>query len=289
MIDYDPHRWRTFFHFRGTLIDHIWYRACGSLVWAIAVACVHHFWHPLDMSELGHSLIGAALSLLLVFRTNASYDRFWEGRKLWGALVNTSRNLARVVSVHLKNDATLHDRALRLTIAFVHATMHELRGGKGLGPVASELPREEVEAWLSAVHTPTRVAQEISVVFQRAYEKKLVTDVQQMAIDHHASVLIDCVGACERIHKTPLPFAYVVHLRRAIVIYCSTLPFALLARFGWYSIAVSFIIATILFGIEEIGVEIEDPFGTDDNDLPLEAICANIERNVRPFLLSATA
>ena len=88
------------------------------------------------------------------------------------------------------------------------------------------------------------------------------------------------LGGCERIRKTPLPFAYVVHLRRALVIYCFTLPFALVETFGWVTVLDTLLVAYVFFGIEEIGVEIEGPFGFDDNDLPLEAICETIQHNV---------
>jgi putative membrane protein len=101
-----------------------------------------------------------------------------------------------------------------------------------------------------------------------------------MTLDHNVQLLIDYMGACERIHKTPLPFAYVVHLRRALILYTATLPFALLKPFGWGSLVATFLIAYVLFGIEEIGVEIEDPFGVDDNDLPLERICETIQRDL---------
>ena len=97
-------------------------------------------------------------------------------------------------------------------------------------------------------------------------------------------LLVDYLGACERIHRTPLPFAYVVHLRRALIVYCFTLPFALLAVFGWWTVLVTLILAYILYGIEEIGVEIEDPFAGDDNGLPLERYCARIEANLREIL-----
>jgi ion channel-forming bestrophin family protein len=108
-------------------------------------------------------------------------------------------------------------------------------------------------------------------------------------LDQNVQLLIDYIGACERIHSTPLPYAYAVHLRRALILYCFTLPFALVARFGWDTIPATLFIAYVLFGIEEIGVEIEDPFGTDENDLPLETICNNIERNLRDVIKPASA
>jgi putative membrane protein len=101
-----------------------------------------------------------------------------------------------------------------------------------------------------------------------------------VTIDANVQQLIDYLGGCERIKKTPLPFAYVIHLRRALILYLFTLPFALVEQFGWATVAFTLIISYILFGIEEIGVEIENPFGTDANDLPLEDICATIEKNL---------
>jgi putative membrane protein len=109
-----------------------------------------------------------------------------------------------------------------------------------------------------------------------------------MTLDNNVQLLIDYIGACERIHKTPLPFAYVVHLRRALILYCLTLPFALIESYGWSTVIDTLLIAYILFGIEEIGVEIEDPFGKDDNDLPLEQICATIERNLLSVIRPGT-
>jgi putative membrane protein len=103
-------------------------------------------------------------------------------------------------------------------------------------------------------------------------------------LDQNVQLLIDYLGGCERIHKTPLPFAYVVHLRRALILYCFTLPFALVESFGWGTILDTLLVAYVFFGIEEIGVEIENPFGQDDNDLPLERICATIEQNLQALL-----
>ncbi len=289
MVDYDPHHWSTFFDLRGTMLMVLSRRAGVILLTATAATLAHYFWRPLGIAAEAHILIGPSLSLLLVFRTNSSYDRFWEGRKLWGTLVNTSRNLARLATVHLHKDPVLCARVLRLTVAFVYASMHQLRGTRGIGPVETELDPELVGELTRAVHTPTRVATVLSATVQRAHEDGVISDIQQRAFEQNVQLLVDCIGACERIHGTPLPFAYVVHLRRALVIFCASLPFALLPRFGWGTIAAATLIAVILFGIEEIGVEIEDPFGTDDNDLPLEEICANIERNVRAFLPGATS
>ena len=122
---------------------------------------------------------------------------------------------------------------------------------------------------------------------QRAYALVLMREalgvldsIRQVAVEHNLEQLVDYLGACERIHKTPLPFAYVIHLRRALLLYALSLPFVLVESFGWGTIAATFAISYIMFGIEEIGVEIEDPFGYDDNDLPLEQICEGIEKRL---------
>ncbi len=281
MIDYDPHRWRELLQWRGTMVVAISRRAGLILLVAATVTTLHFHWRDLAVPETVHALLGSALSLLLVFRTNASYDRFWEGRKLWGTIVNTSRNITRLSLVHLGKDAALLKQALQLVIAFPYASMNDLRGMRGIGPIEKELDEDASARLLAANHPPSAIARGISTVFANAREQGLISDYMQMEIDKQPALLIDCIGACERIHKTPLPFAYVVHLRRALVLYCGTLPFALLGKFGWGTIPISFLVAIVLFGIEEIGVEIEDPFGTDDNDLPLENICASIEKHVR--------
>ena len=112
----------------------------------------------------------------------------------------------------------------------------------------------------------------------------MISDYVMTALDQNVQALIDYIGGCERIHKTPLPFAYMVHVRRRLVLYCIALPFALVSDFGWETIPVSTVVAYVFFGIEEIGVEIEDPFGLDDNDLPLESICQTIDGNLEALI-----
>jgi ion channel-forming bestrophin family protein len=286
MIDYDAHQWmHHLFDIKGSMLREIVGRIllCGA--WSVGVVVLHFYVHPLDIPSTVHALVGVALGLLLVFRTNASYDRFWEGRKQWGAIVNESRNLARASSVHLAaKEPALHASVVRWTVAWVYATMHNLRGQRGLGPITSALPAPEVEEVLEAQHIPLEVSRRISSLLVGARDKGLVSDWILLSLDNNVQLLIDYMGACERIRRTPLPFAYVVHLRRALILYFLTLPFALLVPFGWLSLVAVLFVAYVFFGIEEIGVEIEDPFGHDDNDLPLERICSTIEGNLLALL-----
>lgn len=285
MIDYDPHRWADhLLDVKGSMLRQILARVLLCVLWAAGVVYVHHYHLKVAFPDKFHMLVAVALGLLLVFRTNASYDRFWEGRKLWGGIVNETRNLARAAKVLLSGDPVLAARLLRWTIAFTYATMNVLRGKNGFGEVAASLPPDEVHAALGANHVPLAVAVRMSEQLAEARRRGLMSDYVHMTLDQNVQLLVDYMGACERIHKTPLPFAYVVHLRRALLLYCFTLPFALLDAFGWAAIPVTLLVSYILLGIEEIGVEIEDPFGHDDNDLPLERICGTIEGNLSAMI-----
>jgi putative membrane protein len=257
----------------------IW-RVLFFTVWSAAVLLFHRLHHPVEVPSTVHTLVGVALGLLLVFRTNASYERFREGRKMWGGMVNESRNLARTASTFLRDRPSAVEHIILWTAAFSYASMHSLRGAPGLGPFAERLPKAEVTETLAAQHVPLAVALRVSNRLAEERQGGHLTDYVMMAIDANVQQLIDYLGACERIQKTPLPFAYVVHLRRALVLYCLTLPFALVEAFDWTTIIYTLIVTYILFGIEEIGVEIENPFGTDYNDLPLEKICGTIERDL---------
>jgi putative membrane protein len=281
MIQYDPHRWFDhLFDFKGSLLPEITWRVLACVVWAIGVVAFHHWVRPVDIPATVHTLVGTALGLLLVFRTNSSYDRFWEGRQLWGNLVNETRNLGRGAAVHLRGDPELMDHVIRWTGAFPYAVKNALRGTEGLGPITDELPRAEREWVIRSEHPALSIATRISSRLVKARDKGLISDIILAALDQNVQLLVDYMGGCERINSTPLPFAYMVHLRRLLILYCFTLPFALVESFGWLSVLDTLGVAYTFFGIEEIGVEIENPFGHDLNDLALEELCGKIARNL---------
>jgi ion channel-forming bestrophin family protein len=285
MIDYDAHRWWPhLLDVKGSMVREIVPSVTVCVLWSAGVVWFDKNYYHVGIPATVHSLVGLALGLLLVFRTNASYDRFWEARKLWGGIVNETRNLARASSVLLREAPDLHRSVVRWTAVLPYATMHLLRGKRGLGPVAESLPEDERQAMMKAQHVPLAVATRISRDLDEARRRGLITDYQQMTLDQNVQLFVDYIGACERIHKTPLPFAYVVHLRRALILYCFSLPFALIDTFHWATLGLVFVLAYTFFGIEEIGVEIEDPFGEDDNDLPLEKMCATIKGNLLAFI-----
>jgi putative membrane protein len=282
MLVYDPHDWwRHFFDIRGSMLREITGRVSSCVIWAAMVVVldknVDIDWH---ISTAAHSLVGVALGLLLVLRTNASYERWWEGRKLWGSLINEERNLGRLASVHLAGDPALRDAVLTWGAAFSSATMVRLRDGRGIGCDVSRLPADEVAEVENADHVPLAIARKLTGRLVAARDRGLISDYILGTIDADVHHLVDYLGACERIHRTPLPFPYVVHVRRILMLYALALPMALVDDYGWMTIVATLVVSYVFFGIEEIGVVIEDPFGADDNDLPLESFCETIAANL---------
>lgn len=285
MIEYNARRWaRSLWVVRGTITRRIVWRIAGIAFWSALVMGFDRAVSPVGIAPIAHTLIGLAVGLLLVFRTNASYERFWEGRKMWGNIVNESRSVARTTAAFLDRSSPLLEPIVLWTASFSYASMHSLRGASNIGPLASRLPAREVVEVVGARHVPSSVALQVSRLLADARAAGHLTDYVAMQIEGGVTRMIDHFGSCERIRKTPMPFAYVVQLRTVLVVFVLTLPFALVDSFGWSSILYNALIAFVLLGIEEIGVEIENPFGTDPNDLPLEQICSTIEHNLLDLL-----
>lgn len=283
MIDYDPRRWRqTLFGLRGAMLSQVLFRVLVCTLWACSVVSWHHHIAPIGLSDKAHVLIGLAMGLLLVFRNNAAYDRYWEGRKQWGSIANELRNLGRASSVWLVGAPDLARRLLSWAAVYPYAVMHSLRGDRRLGP-SSGLSYRAIQQVMNAEHIPLAVARRMSATLAAARKRGTISESIQMALDRHVLGLVDCLGTCERIQRSTLPFAYVAHLRRMLVLYCYTLPFTLVDLFGWGAVVVTMLLSYTLFGIEAIGVELEAPFGRDPNDLPLERYCRVISQELRSF------
>ena len=232
-----------------------------------------------------HSLLGIVLGLFLVFRTNSAYDRWWEGRRLWGAMVNSTRNFAIKLNAYLGTD----DRKSRSWFAgmianFVHATKEHLRLGvkiEELDPVD-----ESFIADLNAtIHKPNRINARMYEEVNGMYKRNTITGDQLINLDKELKDFIDILGACERIKNTPIPYSYTMYLKKFIFIYIITLPFGFIATFGYFTIATVILVSYILLSVELIAEEIEDPFGKDINDLPTDELSQKIKDNVREILL----
>jgi putative membrane protein len=276
MSSYDPGRWRSgLFSLKNTLTLPILKRAAFVTVWSIIVQEFVFAGVIPAVSSLAHSTIGVAFGLLLVFRTNTSYDRFWEGRRLWGTIIEESRNLARIIAAEMPADARLELRA-SVSVA-VHATMHGLRVHRELGPHAAKLTPPVVAQLQDAASIPTAALTYGSARVAREVSTGAVTPQCWQTMSESMRAILLAAGGCARIRSTPIPFSYTVHLRRALILYCVTLPFVFSEPLGWLAIPATAVTSFILFGIEELGASIEDPFGFDPNDLPLETYCATVD------------
>ena len=224
-----------------------------------------------------YSLLGFVISLLLVFRTNTAYDRWWEGRKAWGALVNDTRSLSSKLSaLHLT--AAEKSSFIRLIPLFVYATKQHLRNLNLKEEDAAQLDLSDLE--LSG-HQPLRIVQILRAEVEQLYQKGTVQHMQWLALNNDLDALIDSLGICERIKNTPIPFSYSLFIKKFIFIYVITMPLAFVPLFGYLSAFISTFVFYALVSMELLAEEIEEPFGADENDLPTDQLCLTIQDNVR--------
>jgi putative membrane protein len=228
-----------------------------------------------------HGFLGLVLGTLLVFRTNTSYDRWWEGRKLWGQLVNDSRNLAIKVKTCVRADDVDKQRVGRWLIDFAMALKGHLRGSVQLAdlPGFANYHPQHVPA-----HVPAYITARIYDQFETWRQNDQLGGFELLFLDEHASSLMNICGACERIQKTPISISYRWFIRQSIAIYLLTLPLSLVQSFGWWTVVAVTMLAYFMIGIEMIAENIEDPFGKDEDDIRLEEICLTIERSVNDIL-----
>ncbi len=229
-----------------------------------------------------HSLVGFVLSLLLVFRTNTAYDRWWEGRKQWGAMVNNSRNLALKLSVIIKSEEVKKRFRIHL-INYVFAIKEHLRAGVIWEEITATESYSHKEL-KEAIHVPNRIMKAIYGEVQQLIEKKEISHEQMLFINEELRSFTDIVGACERIKKTPIPYSYGLFINKVIFIYVFTMPIGFVREFGYWAMPIVSLIFYVFGSIELIAEEIEDPFGRDANDLPIDTIAQTIKDNLNEIL-----
>lgn len=247
--------------------------------------------YPVDWSLQGSIVPSLVLGLLLVFRTNTAYERFWEGRKAWGTQVNTVRNLSRQIWISIAEDSC-DDRArkienLKLLVAFSVAMKLHIRGQKLDRELEDLISPENYRKLKQMNHPPLEIAFWIGNYLQEQHDRHCLNTYQLAAMMKLLDVMVDVLGTCERILKTPIPPAYAIHLRQLLFVYCFALPFELVGKLGGATIFVVSLVSFTMFGVEEIGIEIENPFNCDANDLPLDDICHTMKRNIDDLITLA--
>jgi len=226
-----------------------------------------------------HGMLGFVISLLLVFRTNTAYDRWWEGRKLWGSLVNNSRNLAIKLSAILEdeNDKAFFRKAIP---SFANVLNKHLKNEDTAKQLFDDLDLEIDHH----KHKPNQVALMLFQKVNELYVAKKITGDQLIILNSEVQSFTDVCGACERIKNTPIPYSYSAFIKKFIFFYVMTLPFGYSFSLGYYVAPVVVFIFYVLASLELIAEEIEDPFGGDVNDLPTKKIAENIKKHVEEIL-----
>jgi len=281
------------FVLRGTPLARIWLRLLIVISVAIAVTLVHERYGTFaaGLTTVPFSLVGLALGIFLGFRNNTSYDRFWEGRKLWGGLVNTTRTTARQIQTLIgqpDSDARVvtdtHRELTHRVIAYVHCFRHHLRDEAHPGEAAAFLPPDEADALATESNPPQAILHRLGQRYRQLWSQGEIHAYHLVQLDQSLSDLTNLQGACERIKSTPIPASYTVLIHRLVAFYVFALPFGLVSTIGAWTPAVVVLVAYAFLGLDAIGDEIEEPFGTDVNDLPLATISRMIEINLRERL-----
>lgn len=291
MVQYNPKMWLSLiFHSYSrqvmkTLLPTLVFMALYSTLICYLVIDYFQFpeisFHP---TIAMHSLLGIVLGLFLVFRTNSAYDRWWEGRRLWGALVNSTRNLALKLNACVsRENHEDRDWFARMIGNFAFATKESLRRGvllHELQPVSDTF----IDDLKKYNHKPNRISAMLYEKVNALYKGGQITGDQLINLDKELKDLIDIMGGCERIRHTPIPYSYMMYIKKFIFIYIITLPFGFVTDSGYFTILIVLLITFVLMSVELIAEEIEDPFGRDPNDLPTEELAVKIRENVSEIL-----
>ena len=278
----------------GFALPNIWRRTLAVTAISVVITVAYMRIPALHVSitTAPFVLIGLPLGIFLGFRNNTAYDRFWEGRKLWGALVNTSRSFTRQIltliepqeGAEVTSPEALRQAEVRMVhhlIAYVNALRHLLRDADPHPSIARILRPEDAERLRDEENVPIAILQRLAELLLEARQARWIHPFHVPVLEQSLVVLTDIQGSCERIKLTPIPYSYTVLIHRIVAGYCVLLPFGFAETIGWATPFVVLAVSYALFGLDSIGDEIEQPFGVDVNDLPLKAISRTIERNLR--------
>ena len=314
---------RLLFTYSGSGLEDIYPRVLGVTLWAVAVTTAEELLgiHAMSLTVAPFTILGLAISIFLSFRAKATYDRWWEGRMLWGRQVNVARSFTRQVEMMVTGDAHAAEArgeeeereqtrfafltgerrgngravpvamggrhgafareiALR-TVAYTHCLRHHLRGGDPSADLARFLPAAEVTRLTAQTNVPIAVLQSIGHRLRAAWLGGHLSDYHLVHLEASLTEMTGIQGGCERILKTPMPYSYTVLTHRLVAFYCIALPLGIETTVHWMTPVVVALVAYAFLGLDSLGDEIEEPFGTDAEDLPLLALCRTIEIDLK--------
>lgn len=294
MIIYNPKDWFTFIFkmHKADTFQRLKYMLITITIYSLIIAFIEQeLFHVKESSlikntSLVHTLLGFVLSLLLVFRTNSAYDRWWEGRKLWGTLTNNSRNLAlKLDAILAKDDFENRQFFIQNISNFSYALSYHLLSEK-TRMMLSEDVHEDIHQILKEAHPPIHVSQLIMNKIFFLNKKSIISNDQLWMLNEELKTFMDVSGACERIKNTPIPFSYSLFIKKFIFIYISTLPIGYVTMLGYWVAPLVAFAFYVLVSLELIAEEIEDPFNMDSNDIPTSKLASNISLHVKNILVT---
>ncbi|HEY2859559.1 MAG TPA: bestrophin family ion channel [Terracidiphilus sp.] len=273
--------WSLLFVWRGAMMKRILPQL--AIVTGLSVLAVwtegNIFAHKVPLNATPFTLVGVALALFLGFRNSSAYDRWWEGRRLWGGLVNTTRSLARQ-ALTMTGEASGKRDFINMLIAFTYAMRDQLRGDTFIRS-AELLPPMLAAEVDGARYKPVIILQAMGSWVAERRSDGAFSDIIESAIDRNLVELSNILGGCERIASTPVPFSYSVMIHRVVYFYCALLPFGLVDAIAWMTPAVALALAYSFIALDSLAGELETPFKRDENGLALDAISLNIELSLR--------
>jgi len=260
---------------------------------AVVIAYVFGGWKWLALPDVPLSIFGGVIGVLAGFRNASAYARWWEGRIIWGAVVNSSRSFAREALTMIAPQANhgaqrelgeTKRKLVLLQIAYVHALRNHLRGTPPWPELSGLIPEESIRCLRTQKNVPLAIQQNIAVIIGQCYHQGWIDDMRWVGMDKTLSILMDCQGASERIKTTPMPRLYDLFIGRFIDIYCMLLPLGMVASLGLWTPFGSTLVGFIFLALDKIGRDLEDPFENLPNDISLTAISRTIEINLKQMV-----
>ncbi|MGF6855902.1 bestrophin family protein [Paraburkholderia sp. CI3] len=279
-----PNWFRMLFVWHGSVLKAILPQLALMTLVSVLAMCTHGriFGEKVPLNTTPFTLCGVALTIFLAFRNSASYERYWEARRLWGNVLIAARTLTSQVRRYVPGDSAMFDNAafVRLLIAFAYALKHQLRHSDPSADLAKLLGTAQAAELRGRLFTPMLLLDEARMRLAALNRAGVLADIHLWMLDRPLDELGAAVGGCERIHATPIPFAYGVLLHRTVYAYCALLPFGLIDSIGFATPLICVFVSYTLLALEAIASEIADPFGLAPNSLALDAMTRNIERAV---------
>lgn len=289
MVNYNPKEWfKIIVHFHKSDTFRILAPTMAFLGLLTAIVCfIERKFLSIEVPALTifHQISGFIISLVLVFRINSAYDRWWEGRKLWGSLINTTRNLAiRLHTFVPITDSQLRSDLHRLISNYPFALKEHLRGNDTNEDILFTPQLPEL-AYTKVQHKPNFIARQLTQLCLDHCKQQAHTPNDYLILSENLGQLTDICGACERIKRTPIPYSYSMFIKKVIFLYVVTMPITFGLTIGYWAVPIVMFMFYAFASLEIISEEIEDPFGTDSNDLPTDEMAVRIKENIREILL----